>query len=385
MGHYLDQFHRMQGIFLEGRVTKPTLAKVDEQRREIRHQRTQMSQPVASSKRRRICDDDCEEEHQRRMDLIHRESHFNFIKIHLLSHFSDHIRQFGNIPMYSTEFGELAHKEQIKDGGRQSNKNDAVRQIVDSYSRQHAIRMRVLNLESLRSRGADLSADVLQHLAGTTSAVTRPVVRRRILKGRRDDVSNVLDLSKVSGVSLESICRELIRYRRHNLPTERQLPEDHAILQLLRVELLKQLEIPVVAFQESDVYDIHRARCTGALHFRNQGCRNHWVWVQAGAEEMYGTLRGRLPAKRVALFKIRDYTCENAVRRVAAVLMLSAVNTEFPSDIHALVTVQIREDAREFTIVDVGTIHGLAHLIPEAERRWLVNSRIAWRTFNEVC
>ena len=68
---------------------------------------------MALAKRRRICDDDHEEEHERRMDLIHSESHFNFIKIHLLSHFSDHIRQFGNIPMFSTEFGELTQKEQI--------------------------------------------------------------------------------------------------------------------------------------------------------------------------------------------------------------------------------------------------------------------------------
>jgi len=41
--------------------------------------------------------------------------------------------------------------------------------------------------------------------------------------------------------------------------------------------------------------------------------------------------------------------------------------------------------AREgFTIVDIGTILGLAHLIPEEDRRWLVNSRIDLRTFNEV-
>jgi len=35
MEHYLDQFHRMKGIILEFRVTKRTLAKVDEQRSEI--------------------------------------------------------------------------------------------------------------------------------------------------------------------------------------------------------------------------------------------------------------------------------------------------------------------------------------------------------------
>jgi len=169
----------------------------------------------------------------------------------------------------------------------------------------------------------------------------------------------------VSGVSLQSICRELIRYSWHNLPTERQLSEDHAILQSLLVERRTQLKIPVVAFQERDVYDIHCARCTGALHFRNQGSRNDWVWVQAGSEEMYGALRGCLPAKLVALFKIRDYTCENSLRRVAAVRTLSAVNSGFPSDIHGLVTVQMREDAREFTIVDVGTIHGADSLIAE--------------------
>ena len=91
-----------------------------------------------------------------------------------------------------------------------------------------------------------------------------------------------------------------------------------------------------------------------------------------------------MPAKHLALFKIRDYTCENAVRRVVAVWMLSAVNSGFPSVLFGLVTVEMREDAQEFTIVDVGTIHGLAHLIPEEERRWLVNSHINLRTFNEV-
>ena len=135
----------------------------------------------------------------------------------------------------------------------------------------------------------------------------------------------------------------MIRYSRHNLPTERQLPEDHAILQSLQVELLTPLEIQVVLFQESDVYDIHRARCTGALHFSNQGSRNDWVWVQAGSEEMYGALRDRLPAKLMALFKIRDYNCENAVRRVVALQMLSAVKSGSRSDIDGLVTVQMRE------------------------------------------
>ena len=99
---------------------------------------------------------------------------------------------------------------------------------------------------------------------------------------------------------------------------------------------------------------------------------------------MYGALRGRLPAKLLALFKIQNPTFDSAVRRLASVKMLSPVNSGRVSDVHGLVTVQQREDAREFTIVDVGTILGLAHLIPEAERCWLVNIRIDLRTFNEI-
>ena len=384
MEEYLDWFHRMKDICLEFRVSKQTRAKVDKQRKDLRHQRAQSNMGVAPSKRRRRLEEDRDEENELRIDKIHTESHFNFVKLHLLSHFSDHIRQFGNIPMYSTEFGELTHKEQIKDRWRGSNKNHVERQILHSYGRQHAIRMRLLNLNSLRRRGANLGDNVLGSLDKTTSAVSTPAPRARIVKGRRDDVSDVLDFCKVLGMSLDQICVEWIRYSRHNLPTERRLPEEPAILQLLPVELLTQLEITVLAFQESDVYDIHRARCTGTHRFLNQESRNDWVCVQAGSEEMYGALRVHLPATLVALFEIRECS-HDTVRRVAGVQMLSPVDSGRPPDIHSLVTVQLREDARELTLVDIGTILGLAHLIPERDRRWLVNSRIHLRTFNVLC
>jgi len=99
---------------------------------------------------------------------------------------------------------------------------------------------------------------------------------------------------------------------------------------------------------------------------------------------MYGGLRGRPPAKLVALFKIRDYRCDDRVRRLAGVQFVSAVNSGLISDVYSLVTVQMKEDAREFTVVDIGTILGLVHLIPDGDRRWIVNSRIDLRTFNKV-
>ena len=321
---------------------------------------------MAPSKRGRVHDEDREEENDQLIDLIHSESHFNFIKMHLLIHFGDHIRQFGNIPMYSREYGKLAHKEQIKDPWRRSNKHDVGRQILQSYSQRHGIRIRLLTLESLRRHGADLDTDVLEHLV-TTRTLVAPGPRGRLLKGRRGDVSDVLDFCRVLRIPLESVYRELIRYIRHNLPTERRLPEDQVILLSFPVELLTQLEVPVLAFQETDVYDIHRGRSTGALDFRNQWSRNNWVWAPAGDEERYTALRVFLPAKLVALFKIRNPTCDATVRRLAGVQMLSPVNSGRASDVYGVGTVHQREDAREFMIVDVGTILGLAHLIPETD------------------
>ena len=67
------------------------------------------------------------------------------------------------------------------------------------------------------------------------------------------------------GISLDRICLELIRYRRHTLPTELRLPEQPAILQLLPVQLLTQLKILVLALQKTDVYNISETRYTGTL------------------------------------------------------------------------------------------------------------------------
>jgi len=106
-----------------------------------------MPERVATSQQCQMRDDDRDEEDELCIDMIHSQSHLNFMKMHLLSHFGDDICQFGNIPMYSTEIRERAHERQIKEGLRQSNKNHTARQIVHSYGRQHAIPMRLLHLQ----------------------------------------------------------------------------------------------------------------------------------------------------------------------------------------------------------------------------------------------
>jgi len=209
-----------------------------------------MRERVPSSQWCRIPDDDREEENDQRMELKHSECNFNLVKMHLISHFRDHIFVFGNIPMYSTEYGELAHKEQIKDGWRRSNKIDAAQQILSGYRRPHAIRMRILNLEFPQRAGADLPTEVVEHLEKTRPAPTPPA-HRRTLKGRRDNIHDVVDFGRACNICPETICRELIRYCRLNLPPERRLRENAAILRALPVGRVCMVRSGVVSRQGS--------------------------------------------------------------------------------------------------------------------------------------
>ena len=299
--------------------------------------------------------------------------------------------------MYSTDVGELAHKVQIKEGYRHSNKNDASRQILHYYSRVHAVSMRLLTLRALQARKPEGASGLdnadrcfLDEISQTRSAIqlteteaTRP---RRLLRGRDKNINSFKQLSENLGIPVEQIFNELMRYGRRSLQNPDRLIANKERLDTMPVEQFNQLQIPVLAFQETDVYDIHRARTTGERSFRNGGSRNDWVWVALGAANEYGALRGKLPGRLRGLFKVRDTGTNGKVYRLAIVQLLQTTGGGRISGAHGLVKVFARQQTStdEFWIVDITTVTGLAHLIPEGDGKWLVNSRIDLRTFNDV-
>ena len=103
--------------------------------------------PVA--KRRRLLDENCMARADKHSEILRNRSPFDFIKIHLLVHYCSDVQKFGNIPMYSTDVGELAHKVQVKEGDRDSNKNDASCQILHYYGRVHVVSTRLVTLCAL--------------------------------------------------------------------------------------------------------------------------------------------------------------------------------------------------------------------------------------------
>ena len=131
---YLQTFHRRKNIFLQFRTSKATRPQADRQYRKLRElmadQRAKEVYHRTVANRRRQANQERVEMSDLRADLIRRENHFSFMKMHYLTHFASCVLHFGSISMYSTEIGELAHKNQIKDGYCRANKNNAARQIL---------------------------------------------------------------------------------------------------------------------------------------------------------------------------------------------------------------------------------------------------------------
>jgi len=386
MESYLQTFHWTKDIFLEFRTSKATWAQANRQDRELRevmadqgakevHHRT-----IANC--RLLADQERVERSDRRADFIRRENHFNFIKMHYMTHFASNVRRFRSISMYSTVIGELAHKDQIKDGSRRSNKNEATLQILSHYGRQHALGIRLQTIEPLSQvEGVIVVEDSGMEMPTVPSHSTP----HRVLKACMKNTSMLTELCTVLDIHYSNMIEEILRFIRQTAADDRRLPADPAELGLLPVEGFAQLEIPVPDFQETDRFQIHRARCTGTKAFRNGCSSNDWLWVQTGGEANYEDLRGSVVARLLALFKIRNILSEAAdVHRVALVRTLDPINGgrfHIPSG-HIRVGNRIK--GRDMRIVSIGAMIGQAQVIPSGEKQWIVNHRIDLRTFNEI-
>ena len=69
-----------------------------------------------ANKRCHIADEQCRDLDSILPDLHEEDVDCNLVKIHLLSHFRDHVQRFGNIQIYSTKSGETSHKTMINEG-----------------------------------------------------------------------------------------------------------------------------------------------------------------------------------------------------------------------------------------------------------------------------
>ena len=178
------------------------------------NQIAQEAHHIFAAQHRRHADQNRLQRVNRRADLFQRESHFNFIKMHYLSHFVSHVQHFGSILIYSTEMGELAHKEQIKEGYRRSNRNNAARQILSYYGRKHVLGMRLQTMEALSKAE---NAFVIGN-GGMEAPASSRSAARRVHKGcMMENIGTRTKLCRALNIDYSNMSEKMLRFIRQTI------------------------------------------------------------------------------------------------------------------------------------------------------------------------
>jgi hypothetical protein len=111
---------------------------------------------------------------------LQEESDFNFIKMHLLTHFTGHVKALGQLSNVSAQLSEALHGE-LKEPFRRSNKINADSQILQMIARMNCLDYRELNVEAAKRR------------SDTVNRAKHPLACR--LQNARADVQVLTDLA----------------------------------------------------------------------------------------------------------------------------------------------------------------------------------------------
>jgi len=151
MKDYLEDFHKHKEVFLRFRAIKSVKNAVKQVSKGLReeHQRVLASDDPSEqtpAKRQKLQQELRLETEELVFDFLTTGAHYNFPKMHLISHFVNQITRYGSLPQYSTEICEASHKP-LKDAYRRSNHINAMPQIIGTYSWAHSFVMRERNIQ----------------------------------------------------------------------------------------------------------------------------------------------------------------------------------------------------------------------------------------------
>jgi hypothetical protein len=153
MENYLEQCYRYNEVFSRFRTSKSTkmVSEALGNQLTLDTQNEQQSDRAgnnvsADAKCWRVDEDKIQIESQIAQHLAD-ESDFNFVKMHLLNHFSDHIRQLGNLLHVSFE---LSHRDvrDLTQVYRQLNRHEAAFHILCTKARKEVFQYPDLNANS---------------------------------------------------------------------------------------------------------------------------------------------------------------------------------------------------------------------------------------------
>ena len=111
MQQYLREFHETKNIFLRFRADKKTKKVTAEAHKNLlKEQSSQASGKVLRASQKAKLSQENTFQCQELVDDILREgAHYNFPKIHLISHYTEQFSKYGALKQYSTDISEFMH------------------------------------------------------------------------------------------------------------------------------------------------------------------------------------------------------------------------------------------------------------------------------------
>src|SRR5437588_5190696 len=238
----LETFHEEKGIFQEFRVGKRAKKGIEKSVAKLAslhamETRARKASGESAAKRQRVAVRHREELVAAREDEASERALFNFLKMNLLEQFGSTVQRFGSIPLFSTDISELAHKTQIKESYRRSNKNNAALQILDNYSHVHAFGMHILNLKDAVMRARENFPGVattreldevlnmeINYERESRDLTPRCAIPKQVLCSPDNTIQSVNDNADAMGIQDVAAC--ILRYAKNNgLTGPKGLPE----------------------------------------------------------------------------------------------------------------------------------------------------------------
>jgi hypothetical protein len=240
---------------------------------------------------------------------------FNFLKIHLMSHWVKQSRQYGALQKYSSERHVQAYKTNLKHGWNASNhKLNDLPQVITIQSRILCFEIRELNLQALvqcleNSTAACKVLPSAADLAAPTGSQSYAKPKFMWLQNHRDgkypdamitDIRALLENTQdaTHRVVISSCTWEIIKYKSRN---KRYILDEQ--LHAIELCIYHGIKVQVLGLDGERISQM--CRCTGCQSWCRGDGWNDWVWVKQCLGRWYGTLNGRLPWQLQPLFNIK--------------------------------------------------------------------------------
>ena len=397
MREYLQRFHDTKDVFLRFRASKASKSKADIISKELTARNRERNEKEGHNRRTtgqkaRVLAADKEERAILVDEALVEDSHFNFPKIHLMSHWADQIPRFGNLPQYSTEICETSHKA-LKDAYDRSNRVDSIPQIIQGYTREHNFAVRQLEMEAWAVEDKTIHQklkDIMRPKRNTTELIVTQGAKVNMTFGGKRSIKEIYNLGHLAE---EFMIPELDLHTQEffetNICSKAEDPEWAAkgLLTNVIVEAYTSLQIPIPDQHEddTDLYKLQHVRTTGSKLWRGRA-RRDTVWVRIGDMHLHTirrlSYRGRVPAFLNALFILHG---GGELYKLAHVTILQCAENPIPHGLENMSYVESHSGEKGGSVVWVRNIEGAVHLVPlEPERKWVVNNRVDYHVWNEI-